>query len=273
MELLSYSTFDRNGFLHDQNNILFDIPLMKSEDASDDRWLVQGVASCEVVDADGEEVVQKGIDCAPLMARGYINWDHRDREGPAYLIGYPLEFRVVKAHDFARQLGKSVDGPALWVKGELYKNKPVARAVWEHIQATAGGPRQLGWSVQGRIVERDGVKKSRIVKSQLHHLAITHQPIQQLTFAEMVKSLTAGVMTTQSAAPTLLENLDGKVTRVLYGHCEKGCFNADGKFHKGLTGAMGHQIACLGKSVDEGKQDLMDAFRLMKGMKNSRFLR
>ena len=247
MQLTSYSTFDRSAFLSDPDNLLFDIPLEKSSDANDDRWLVQGVASCEATDADGEEIIQKGMDCAPLMRSGYINWDHRDKDGPAYLIGYPLEFRLVKARDYAQQLGKSIEGPALWVKGELYKNKPVARAAWEHMEAARGTPRQLGWSVQGRVVERDQARKSRIVKSAVHHLAITHQPIQAMTFAEIAKSFSA--LSTQSGAPLLKENLNGKMTSLLYGDCKKACYREDGTFKKGIRGAVEHLTGCHGKEL------------------------
>lgn len=262
MLIETYSTFDRQAFLADPDNILIDIALEKSQDATDDKWIVKGIASCEAQDLDGEEVVQKGLDCQPLLKSGYINWDHRDREGPAYLIGHPLEFKLVNARDFSSQLGKSVDGLALWVKGELYKNKPVAQSVWEHLQATAGSPRQLGWSVQGRVLERDRVNKSRIVKSAVHHLAITHQPIQQLTFAEMAKSM-AGVLSTESAQPLLRENLDGKLTSVLWGDCQRGCYpKSKGRFTKGAGGALEHLNNCYGVPLTESKEFLKS---LIKG--------
>lgn len=248
--MLTYSTFDRDGFLADPDNFIVDIPLVKAGDADDEHWIVQGIASCEVKDAEGERIIQKGIDCDPLMKSGYINWDHRDKEGPAYLIGYPIEFRLVNAVDYKQQLGKSVDGMALWVKGELYKNKQKARDVWEHIQATSGTPRQLGWSVQGRVVDRDAREKSRITKSQVHHLAITHQPVNQCTFAEMAKSF-ATVMTTQSAQPLMLENLDGKLTSVLWGTCKKGCYNNKGRFVKGRRGALEHLSECHGEPLPD----------------------
>ena len=249
---LTYSTFDRDSFLADPDNFLVDIPLEKAGEADPEHWVVQGIASCEVQDQDGEEIIQKGIDCEPLMKGGYINWDHRDREGPAYLIGFPTEFRLVNAGQYAQKLGKSVEGLALWVKGELYKNKPVAQAVWEHIQAAQDGPRQLGWSVQGRVIDRDRARKSRITKSAVHHLAITHQPIQSLTFAEMAKSFAVpGGMTTVSAAPLLLENLSGKMTNVLWGPCKQGCYSNRGKFRKGARGALAHLCECHGEPVND----------------------
>lgn len=251
--MLTYSTFDRDGFLADPDNFILDIPLEKAKDADAEHWIVQGIASCEVQDQDGEEIIQKGIDCDPLMKSGYINWDHKDKDGPAYLIGFPVEFRLVNANNYAKQLGKSVDGLALWVKGELYKSKKKAREVWEHIAATEGTSRQLGWSVQGRVMDRDRTRKSRITKSAIHHLAITHQPIQALTFAEMAKSfaMPTASMTTVSAAPLLLENLSGKMTNVLWGSCKKGCYSKQGKFAKGARGALEHLHECHDEPVKE----------------------
>lgn len=249
MQEVSYSTFDRSAFLSDPDNLLFDLPLEKSADATEERWLVQGIASCEATDADGEEIIQKGMDCAPLMQSGYINWDHRDKDGPAYLIGYPIEFRFVRARDYAGQLGKSVDGPALWVKGELYKNKPIAKAVWDHMDAAKSTPRQLGWSVQGRVLKRDDVRKSRVLKSAVHQLAITHQPKQLLTFAEIAKSFSG--LTTQSSQPLLRENVHGRMTSLLYGECKKGCYGDDMKFKKGIGGALRHLADCHHKELQK----------------------
>ena len=252
---LDFSTFDRSSYLADQDNFLIDLPLEKSADASEERWLVQGIASCEVEDADGEEVIQKGLDTEPLMRCGYINWDHHDKEGPAYLIGEPIEVKVVQAQTYAKQLGKSLHGLALWVKGELYQPKRLARDTWEHIQATHGRARKLGWSIQGRVLQRDPMKKSRIMKSEVRHLAITHQPIQTYTFAELAKSFA----TTGMASPLLKENLNGRLTSVLYGDCKKGCYTRHGHFRKGRMGVYEHLTVCKG-------HDLKDVDQFMKSL-------
>src|SRR5262249_43383248 len=202
-----------NSFLQDPDNFLVGMVLEKSKDASDRHWRVQGISSVEVSDLDEEEVIQKGVDCTPLLEWGQINWDHHDKDGPQYLIGEPLETAVVPAKDFAQQLGKSLAGPALWTVGELYPDNEIAKGVWQYLDAQDKRlrSRKLGWSVQGRVLERDRRQPKRILKSAVHHLAITHQPVQRFTFAALAKSLMAGgPLSTQSAQPLLLENLDGK---------------------------------------------------------------
>src|SRR5262245_39449358 len=100
----------------------FGFPLHKSEGASDDNMRVCGLASCEDRDLQGEEVIQKGLDFAPALASGSINWDHR--ETPDCLIGYPTHLAIVQAHEHPRLTKAGVKGAALYAEGVLYKGHP-----------------------------------------------------------------------------------------------------------------------------------------------------
>jgi len=51
----------------------FFIPLVKSEDATDDRRIIQGVASTPHTDLQNEVVVQKGINIDYFVDRGKLN--------------------------------------------------------------------------------------------------------------------------------------------------------------------------------------------------------
>jgi hypothetical protein len=53
-------------------------------------------------------------------------------------------------------------------------------------------------------------------------------------------------MSTTSAAPLMLQNLDRGMTNVLYGDTSCGCCDANGKFKKGMAGALVHMSECLG---------------------------
>lgn len=251
-DFLDLPSFDIDKWLEaDTDRFLVGLPLCKSKDASDKHWRFEGIASVETDDMDGEEIVQKGVDCAPLMEWGQVNWDHQDRFGPRFLIGRPLEVGIVAARDYAEQLGKSINGPALFVKGELYQDNPLARDVYEYMDAYAQGlrpGRPLGQSIQGKTILRDPNNRKRIIKSQVNHLAITHQPILRFTFAGLAKS-----MSTESAQPLMLENLHGKrLTAVLYGAC-KGtpCYKSNGGFYRREHGALDHLVNCLGEEPDE----------------------
>lgn len=265
---------DLVDYLKDPDNFLFGMALEKSETAKGDKLRIRGIASAEVKDADGESLIQKGMDCSPLLSTGYINWDHKEEKyGPAYLIGEPTDVEIVPASKYAEKIGKSLPGFALLVHGFIYNdpiNKPIASAAWAHLNTPDVSPsRQLRWSVQGRVLERDRIDKSRIVRSECRHLAITHQPIQRYTFAEIVKSFgtreqieakaTGKSLSTESAAPTLKENIDGRMTKyrnLLYSECSKGCYSDDMKFVKGVGGALRHLHFCQNVPLGVGQQFL-----------------
>jgi hypothetical protein len=241
--------------MHEDEEFRFAGSFFKASDATDTDRLVCGMASCEEPDAQDESVIQKGLDFSYLLSRGFINWDHR--EDPANLIGEPLEAEVVVAQEHPVLKKSKVQGLALWAKGRLFKGLKRAEDTWDWINALerSGSKRRPAWSIQGKVKERKG---NRIVKSEVRHLALTHQPIQQLSFAEVVKSFGATgsdllqkTLTTGAGAPLLLENLHGKLTRVLYGECDDQCYDRRGQFRKGIGGALDHLVSCHGESVDD----------------------
>ncbi len=256
--------FDYRLFLSDPDNFVVGFDLCKSADGNADEWLVDGISSVEHQDQDDELVVQKGMDFSPFQRSGYINWDHKDSQSPAYLIGEPREVKLVDLRTLHHRMETPLEGLGLYIKGELYKNKPVARAVWEHLQATSGlSSRKLGWSVQGRVLERDPLCKSKITRCVVHHVAITHQPVNQFTFASLVKS-----MTTANAEPLLTENLYGArtghpVMTTLFGQCEAGsqCYDRQLAFYRREHGALDHMVKC--RQANPG-----DAMALIKTLRS-----
>ena len=231
----------------------FHVDLEKSDDASDSRRIVDGLASCEVRDAQDEVVVQKGIDLEPIQKSGWVNWDHKDKEGPEYLIGEPREVAIVRMEEHPRLKKSGLEGLGLYFKAQLFEGIEKADAVWKLLN-NPHRTRGLAWSIQGRSYERDG---DRITKSELRHMAITHQPVQRVSFAEVCKSLTTGGM-----QPVMLENLDRKMTSVLWGDTER-CqhLHSSGRVHKGRMGAIEHLTKCRGMSIDEGKSFLKAIIR------------
>ncbi len=226
----------------------FFVDLQKSEGATEERRLVRGLASCEALDAQGEVVVQKGMDCSYLVQRGYVNWDHL--AGPENLLGWPTHAEVAKAEDHPVLAKAGVAGLGLYIEAELQKagRIPRADAAWTWLNHPRPGA-PLAWSIQGKVVDRDG---HRITKSLIRHLAITHQPILAASFAEIAKSLAAGdVASTESARPLTREALNGRVTRVLWGDCRKSCYDHQGRFRKGISGALEHLTACHGEPITE----------------------
>jgi hypothetical protein len=214
------------------NQFTFWMPLKKSGTErikGEEVPIIEGIASTENPDLQNEEVIQKGIDFKPLLESGYINWNHM--QGPENIIGEPIEARIVK-------------GPSFWIKGFLYPNVARAQAVIQILEAQENldSNRRLGWSIEGRVLERIG---NKIVKSVVQHVAITHEPVNQETWAELVKSMTTG-----EAAPLRLQNLDDNMTTLLdlLNPCPKCGFNGR-VFQDGGKKAFLHLTKC--KGIDE----------------------
>ncbi len=215
--------------------------------------VIEGVASTEDPDLQNEVVVQEGMDLGPLMEEGYINWNHMP--GPENLIGEPLETRIKK-------------GPSLWIKGFLYPEVQRAQAVLDLLKSQQNRPsnRRLGWSVEGKVTERAG---NRVLKSLVQHMAVTHEPINTNTWADLGKSrvyLTTWdsfvkSMTTGTAAPLRMQNLDDGISPLLFASCPNGCIN-NGRFKSGVKGAYEHLTKCHGVKDRDAYEHLMKLYNI-----------
>lgn len=271
-----------DGMEETADQILFELPveleMVKSADGG--RRIIRGYASTEKMDQDGEVILQNGIDFSPLLKSGFLNYDHQFKTingaKMPIIIGYPTRAEV-------RDKG-------LWVEGELLKSTNgtkseqirLADEMWELGMALQkSGTRTLAYSVEGGVLERKG---NKIVKSVVRHLAVTHKPVNpDATIELFAKSMCCGrcnanhplhtpglscgshapmskedvedlnkAMSTTSAGPLMLENLDRGMSSVLYGNNTScGCFDAAGKFNNGLSGAVEHLQKCQGYSKDQ----------------------
>lgn len=154
----------------------------KGADKSGKRW-IQGIASTDARDLQGEIVIQGGIDFSYFLKHGYFNDDHKP--GADNKCGQPTEAKLTKN--------------GLWVKGYLFKNpvpdptpeqKTAADKFWDLMQQieTSGSDRKVGFSIQGKVTRRNG---QTIEKCWIHDVAITTQPVNTATWAEVAKSLSA----------------------------------------------------------------------------------
>lgn len=143
----------------------------KGADKAGKLW-IQGIASTESKDLQGEVVNQAGIDLSYFLQHGYFNDDHK--AGPENKLGEPTEAKVTKN--------------GLWVKGFLYPDKEKARGYWDlmHSQAASGSKRKVGFSIQGKVLRRKG---NVIEKCWIQEIAVTTQPVNTTTWAEIAKSL------------------------------------------------------------------------------------
>jgi hypothetical protein len=243
----------------------FWMPLEKSfVEKATGRRIIQGLASTPDLDAQGEVVLQKGIDFSPLLERGYINWNHQN--DPASVIGVPLTAHITKSESHA---------PSLFVKACLYEGVQKADDAWNLARVLAksreqGLPhRQLGWSVEGGTLQR---ANNFIARSVVRLLALTHEPVNYATFAELAKSLAAAgelgewdgerldkSASLDGATPLLLQNLAGgkksaaEVCMALFGKKADNCQYEMGHFKKGRVGMFEHLVKCQGWPLGEAQ--------------------
>ena len=158
------------------------VELIKSENKEgEEEWRIKGIASTGDVDLQGEEVFQDGLDLSVLKAgKGLFNNDHM--AGPENILG------EIENADLVDYDGKK----ALSVEGYLFKHQDRAKAYYNIMKSVKKGraPR-VHFSIEGKVVERDMAHTSRIKKARVTKVALTLDPVNTNTFANLVKSLNA----------------------------------------------------------------------------------
>ncbi len=140
-----------------------------------DNMRIKGVASDSSEDTDSEILEPKGFELSRFLQLGTINYDHRLRESPKFLIGEPVSAKIIddKFH----------------VEAELYKESETARDVWDTMimLKAANSSRHMGFSIEGKSLERDPQNAKRVTKALITGLAVTMSPKNANSYADIVK--------------------------------------------------------------------------------------
>lgn len=138
-------------------------------------WRIHGLASTQKVDKQGEIIVQNGIDLTPIdQGKGYFNFDHN--AGIENLVG------VID--------GYKRDTSGLYVKGRLFQNHDKAKAIYQVMSSLGKSDRgRVGLSVEGKILKRNQQNPKIIEKCEISKVAITLNPVNVETYADLAKSL------------------------------------------------------------------------------------
>jgi hypothetical protein len=190
------------------NRFAFDIECDVFEKARPDGGTgryIGGFVSTEHMDRQGETLIQKGLDFDPFLTRGWFN-DNHDSTTDA-LVGYPTN----------ATLRKTDDGREGWyVEGELLEGDGTSRAdrLWKLAQdlKKTEGKRKLGFSVEGKILDRDPKNPKLVRKAEVHEVAITRCPVNTRTSLDVLaKSLAVSTPAGEagSAEPLQPEALEG----------------------------------------------------------------
>ena len=168
----------------DINNFNFWCPVEISkaidEKTGEEIMLLGGIASTADEDSDGEFLDPKGFDIKPLLESGMVNWHHQAKTCPGTIVGEPTKAEIRKE--------------GLYIETKLYPSSPVARDIWELAKTleSDSDTRRLGYSIEGRVLERGSNDKTKpgykkITKAVITGVAITHQPKNPKTFANIIK--------------------------------------------------------------------------------------
>jgi len=155
----------------------FVLPAELSKSA-DGEWRVKGRASTESKDRQGEIILQKGVDLTPIdQKKGYFNFDHLP--GVENLLG------VIDSY-------QKIPGDGIYVEGRLFKNHTKAKSVYEIMSSmNKADMSRIGLSVEGKVLERDPKNPKIIRKCQIRNVAITLNPVNTDTYADLIKSMSS----------------------------------------------------------------------------------
>ena len=159
---------------------------------------ISGIASTEDKDLQGEIVHMPGLDFNYFLKHGYFNNDHKP--GAKNKIGEPTNAHVTPDNKF-------------FVEGFLYNDHPIADEYWQLLHTHEKNPhanRRVGFSIQGKVKRRTG---NQILDCWVQDVALTPAPINTKTWAQIVKSLSAGyaVSDQTDGAALRTESLDSNV--------------------------------------------------------------
>lgn len=160
-----------------QNSFKFHIPvdLIEKGKGSEKKLMLRGIASTDDYDRQGEILKNQGFDLEFFKSYGHLNFHHK--HDPANIIGFPTKAEI------------NEDGK-MYSEFELY-DTPTAKAAYTLTKAiNKSGKRKMGFSIEGKVLERDPINKSIVTKAKITGCALTHLPVNANTFADVAKAFT-----------------------------------------------------------------------------------
>ena len=177
-----------------------------------------GIASTMDKDADGEYLDPNGFDVSYLKTKGVVNWHHGSKTNPDAIIGEPSKVELTEK--------------GLYIEADIYPGSKMGRSVYALAQTLQKNSktRRLGFSIEGKALERNPLDNSRITKAAITGVAITHMPKNPNTFANVIKGhlvededdeeeedTEEKACDTSSASPLMKEHVDGENKKLTKG--------------------------------------------------------
>ena len=147
----------------------------EEEDGLPKELIITGVASTNDKDSDGEMLDPNGYDLTRFLQSGFLNLEHRSKDDTSNIVGEPIEAKV--------------KDNKLWIKGKLYKSNPKAVNIYKTAKMLKAekSNRRLGYSIEGRAIQRDPSNPKRILKASIHGCAVTATPKNSNTYLDILK--------------------------------------------------------------------------------------
>lgn len=137
--------------------------MLKSAREEDGQWYVSGPVASTNEDYDGEILekagVLKGLQMFWNLGR-HVDWEHQygRTHDPDYVIGKGIKV-------------STIDGVP-WLTTMLYKAKPYAKKLWDHLQS--GG--DAGYSIEGIVKARHPKNHKHVLETEIHRVTISLSP-------------------------------------------------------------------------------------------------
>jgi len=145
----------------------------KADAAPGKQRRIGGIASLESRDRQGEIILQRGLDFSDFIANGWFNDNHSKETTD--ILGYPEEVKFFRKGQ-TLPTGRKAPANGHWVEGYLIDVKK-SDEVWNLGKALQKTNRRLGFSVEGKILERTGAGNRTIAKALVRNVAITNCPV------------------------------------------------------------------------------------------------
>lgn len=168
-------------------------------DEDDNKIKIGGIISSDIKDQQGDVLLQDGMDWSYFLKRGYFNWEHQ--QGPENILGVPEKVEMV-----------NIDGKkATKVEGYLLLNTPKAKEVYTAIKAINDSKldRQIGFSVEGQILERDKLNPKIVKRAKILNVSITAHPVNPDAKLELLARSLMAKEQTESIITKLMDLLAG----------------------------------------------------------------
>lgn len=149
--------------------------ISKSGDNHNGNIIISGYASTGSRDFQGEIVEPSGLDISYLVDNGWIDYEHDTDQ----VIGVPTKNTYVDDH-------------GLFLEAELFHTMPQVKSIVElyHNIKDNGIDRNLGFSIEGQVLERDEEDDSVIKQVLITGVAVTKNPANpNATWTMLTKSL------------------------------------------------------------------------------------